>query len=71
MPPNRIVKGSRFISPDYLVYLRDFALSKGIAAKTLIENSNADLQLLLDPPEQVSEHTFQQMGNFSISRGMI
>jgi AraC-like DNA-binding protein len=62
MPLNKIAKGSRSISPDYLVYLRDFALSKGITAKTLIKNSNADLQLLLDPPKQVSEQTFQQMG---------
>ncbi len=62
MSLKEIANSSHFISPDYVVYLRDFAMQKGVAAKTLIENSNADLQLLLEPPEQVNEVTFQQMG---------
>ncbi len=58
----KITTQAQFVSRDYMVYVRDFALSKGISAKTLVENSNADLQLLLNPPLRVSEQTFHRMG---------
>lgn len=61
MSKNTIATGNHWVSSDYVVYLRDFALSKGISAKTLLEGSDANLQLLLEPPEQVSEQIFQQM----------
>jgi len=58
----KITRQAQFVSRDYMVYLRDFALSKGISAKTLVEDSNADLQQLLNPPLRVSEQTFHCMG---------
>ena len=61
MSKNTIAAGNHRVSSDYVVYLRDFALQKGISAKTLLEGSDADLQLLLEPPEQVSEKIFLQM----------
>ena len=63
MPPNIKIRQVSFVSRDYLVYLRDFALSKGVPAKTLISNTDAELSMLLDPPEQVSEATFRVMGS--------
>ena len=62
MPLKKITKQAQFVSRDYMIYVRDFALSKGIAAETLVENSDADLQLLLNPPQRVSEQTFHRMG---------
>ncbi len=62
MPVNKIIKNTDVVSCDYIVYLRDFALSKGIAAKTLVENSEGDLALLINPPKQVSERIFHQFG---------
>mgnify|MGYP000010201126 CR=1 FL=1 len=62
MTLKKITKQAQFVSRDYMVYVRDFALSKGISAKTLVEDSNADLQLLLNPPQRVSEQTFHRMG---------
>jgi len=62
MPLKKITKQAQFVSRDYMIYVRDFALSKGIAVETLVENSDADLQLLLNPPQRVSEQTFHRMG---------
>ncbi len=62
MPLKKITKQAQFVSRDYLIYVRDFALSKGIAVETLVEKSDADLQLLLNPPQRVSEQTFHRMG---------
>ncbi len=60
---NKINSQSRTVSGDYIVYLRDFALSKGIAARTLLKESNAALALLLNPPEQVEESIFHKIGS--------
>jgi len=62
MPLKKITKQAQLVSRDYIIYMRDFALSKGVAANTLLENSDADLQLLLDPPSQVNEHILRNMG---------
>lgn len=47
---------------DYLIAMRDFALSKGISARSLIEGSDISLETLLNPPPrlpyQVMEHIF-------------
>jgi len=62
MPLKKITKQAQLVSRDYIINMRDFALSKGVAAKTLLENSDADLELLLTPPPQVSEHLLRTMG---------
>jgi len=56
------VKNNLFLSSDYIVYIRDFALSKGIAAKTLVENLDVGLDILLNPPERVSAQIFDKLG---------
>ena len=56
------VKNSLFLSKDYLVYIRDFALIKGISAKTLVGNSGIDIDILLNPPQRVSAQIFHQLG---------
>ena len=63
MPPNSKIKLTPFVSRDYVVYLRDFAMSQGVAATTLINKTDADLSMLLDPPDQVSESVFRMMGS--------
>ena len=63
LPPNSKIKLTPFVSRDYLVYLRDFAMSQGVAATTLINKTDADLSMLLDPPDHVSESTFRVMGS--------
>lgn len=64
MPVNKITKTkiTDLVSSDYMMYLRDFALANGIAAKTLVENSDGDLSLLINPPHLVSERIFHQFG---------
>ncbi len=51
-----------FLSRDYFVYIRDFALSKGISAKTLVGCSDIDIDILLNPPQRVSAQIFHQLG---------
>jgi len=51
-----------YVSRDYLVYLRDFALSKGIGSKDLLAGTDKDLSFLLNPPPQISESSFQIIG---------
>ena len=52
---------SRLISRDYVLYLRSFAHSRGVTAKTLIDNTDADLKWLLEPPKQVNEDTYNHI----------
>ncbi|OUS28416.1 hypothetical protein A9Q99_12915 [Gammaproteobacteria bacterium 45_16_T64] len=54
-------KTTQLMSSDYVIYIRNFALSKGISAKQLIENTEADLSLLLTPPPKVSEAVLHQI----------
>jgi len=56
------VKNNLLISSDYIVYIRDFALSKGITAKTLVNNLDAGLEVLLNPPQRVSARIFHMLG---------
>lgn len=62
MPPNQIHNQLGFVSRDYVLYLREFAVSKGVTAKILLHNTQTDMQFLLNPPKQVSEVSFHQMG---------
>ena len=61
MPPDQTLQNTGFTSGDYMVYLRDFAMSRGVAAKTLLANTNADLSLLLNPPNTIDESIFHRM----------
>lgn len=45
-----------------MLYVRDFALSKGIPSKILMKNTNAERSLLLNPPKLVNEQVFHRMG---------
>ena len=56
------VKNNLFLSNDYIVYIRDFALSKGITAKTLVDDLDVGLDVLLNPPQRVSARTFHKLG---------
>lgn len=49
------------MSSDYVVYVRNFALSKGIPAKRLIENTQVDLAFLLNPPPEIEEAVVHQL----------
>ncbi len=55
-------KKNLFLSKDYLIYIRDFALTKGITAKILVGNLDLSIDILLNPPTQVSAQTFHQLG---------
>ncbi len=52
---------SHSLSADYLVASRDFALSRGVSAETLIEGSGVSLGLLLNPPARVSHDSLQRI----------
>jgi len=56
------VKNNLVLSSDYIVYIRDFALSKGIPAKILVSDLEAGLDILLNPPQRVSAQTFHKLG---------
>jgi len=53
---------SQSFASDYLIAFRDFALSKGISARTVLEGSDISLETLLNPPARVHytvmEHVF-------------
>ncbi len=55
MPPDQTLQNTGFVSGDYMVYLRDFAISRGITAKTLLSRTNTDISLLLNPPNTIDE----------------
>jgi len=55
-------KNNLFLSRDYLVYIRDFALSKGISARTLVGSLDIGFNILLNPPQRVSAQIFHQLG---------
>jgi len=57
-----IGKGEMSLSSDYLISIRDFALSKGINTTTLLAGSDIPLDALLDPPPRIGEVSMYQVG---------
>lgn len=49
------------LAGDYLLALRDFALSKGISARSLLLGSSITLETLLNPPKRISSQVMQEL----------
>lgn len=47
---------------EYLLALREFALIRGIGAKTLLANTNLDMNTLLNPPRHLLARDVSQVG---------
>jgi len=47
---------------EYLFALREFALIRGICAKTLLEGTNLDMHILLNPPRHILATEISQVG---------
>ncbi len=59
-----------FVAKEYILSLRDYALSKGVTTETLLLNTQKDADFLLNPPKYVSETILHTMGkNLSMALG--
>ena len=54
--------GEYSLAAEYLITVRDFALKKGINAKTLLHNSDIGLETLLNPPDRIADHSMHMVG---------
>ena len=54
--------GKHSLSGDYLITVRDFALSKGISASTLLHKSNISLDVLLNAPHRIGQTSMSRIG---------
>ncbi|MCG8668007.1 MAG: AraC family transcriptional regulator [Pseudomonadales bacterium] len=63
MSQSVVGEGQNFLAGDYLAAIRDFALSKGVNAKTLLEGSQLSIDVLLNPPQRVGEISMHRVGS--------
>jgi AraC-like DNA-binding protein len=54
LPANK--NEDHFVASEYLICMRDFALSKHISMKRLLKDTGQDASFLLNPPNKVNEH---------------
>ena len=54
--------GEYSLAAEYLITVRDFALKKGINAKTLLHNSDIGLETLLNPPARIADYSMHMVG---------
>ncbi len=63
MVRNIVGEGKYFLAGEYLSAIRDYAISKGINAKSLLKGTQIPTESLLYPPSKIGEESMYRLGS--------
>ncbi|OUR88760.1 hypothetical protein A9Q81_23060 [Gammaproteobacteria bacterium 42_54_T18] len=63
MVRNIVGEGKYFLAGEYLSAIRDYAISKGISAKSLLNGTQIPIDSLLYPPSKIGEESMYRLGS--------